>query len=66
MATKNPERRATIINVRVTPSELLRIKWVAGMRGVDVSTLAREMFIDPVLAEHKVLADALKERAGAA
>lgn len=60
MATETQETRSMIVALKVTPSEKRRIEWVAGMRGQDVSTLLRDLAIDPIMVEHKRFSEALQ------
>lgn len=48
-----------IVALKVTPSEKLRIEWVAGCKGTDVSSLLREMGVSDILDEHKRLSSAV-------
>lgn len=52
MSMEKQEVRDKVLNFRVTPSEKSRIKWVAEVRGIDVSELLRCMSVEAILAEH--------------
>lgn len=60
MSKQKQEVRSMIVALKVTPSEKLRIEWVAGMKGCDLSTLLREMGVESILREHKRLAEAVE------
>lgn len=59
MTSQKQEVRSMLVAFRVTPSEKLRMEWVAGCKGTDVSTLLREMSVSDILAEHKRLSSAV-------
>lgn len=59
MPQEKQEIRSMIVALKVTPSEKLRIEWVAGFRGCDVTTLLREMGVEEIMREHARLSAAV-------
>lgn len=60
MAKQKRVARSMIVALKVTPSEKHRLEWVAGMRGVDLSTLLRQKGLSAILAEHRRLVAAVE------
>ena len=60
MSKGKQENRTMIVALKVTPSEKHRIEWVAGFKGLDISSLVREMSIEAIMAEHGRLSRAVE------
>jgi hypothetical protein len=60
MPEETQESRTMVVGVRVTPREYHAVAWVAGVKGTDMSTLIRQLVIEPLMEEHARLAKAVE------
>ncbi len=58
MSRQKQESKTMSLGAKVTPSEYYAITWLVGRRGTDVSSLIRELVVEPMMREHAKLSEA--------